>query len=131
MMKVSPIRNEGDYKATLERLEHLMDAKAGTVESDELEVLSLLVEAWEKTHYPVDDPDPIEYLKNVMEFKGLGQKDLAELLNSRPRASEILNRQRPLNLTMVRKISHAWQVPADPLICEYNLAIRTPDLLQS
>jgi HTH-type transcriptional regulator/antitoxin HigA len=129
MMKASPIRNEDDYKATLERIEQLMDAKAGTVESDELEVLSLLVEAWEETHYPIDDPDPIEYLKNVMEFKGLGQKDLAELLNSRPRASEILNRQRLPNLTMVRKISHAWQVPADPLIGEYHLAIRTSNSL--
>jgi len=122
-MKISPIRNEADYNASLERIEALMDTGPDTVESDELEVLSLMVDAHEKKHFPIDNPDPIEFLINIMEFKGLGQKDLAELLNSRPRASEILNRQRPLNLTMVRKISKAWQLPADPLIQEYNLAI--------
>jgi HTH-type transcriptional regulator/antitoxin HigA len=125
-MNISPIRNKTDYNTALERIEGLMDAESGTVESDELEVLSLMVDAYEETHFPIDDPDPIGFLKNVMEFKGLEQKDLAELLNSRPRASEILNRQRPLNLTMVRKISHAWQVPVDPLIREYELAIQAP-----
>ena len=94
----------------------------GLQRGHELEVLALMVDAWEDTHHPIDDPDPIEFLKNVMEFQGYGQKDLAELLNSRPRASEILNRQRPLSLSMVRKISLAWQVPAEPLIREYSLA---------
>lgn len=122
-MKISPIRSQADYNAALERIEGLMDADPGTVESDELEVLSMMVDAFEEAHFPIDDPDPIEFLKNVMEFKGLTQKDLAELLNSRPRASEILNRQRPLNLPMVRKISQAWQVPTDPLIREYTLAV--------
>ena len=123
-MKISPIRNEADYNAALERIEALMDAGPDTVESDELEVLSLMVDAHEKKHFPIDNPDPIEFLKNVMELKGLGQKDLAELLNSRPRASEILNRQRPLNLSMIRLISKAWQVPAEPLLREYSLSVQ-------
>ena len=109
-MKISPIRNKIDYKTALERIEVLMDAEPDTLESDELEVLSLIVSAYEEKYFSIDDPDPIEFLKNVMEFKGLGQKDLADLLSSRSRASEILSRQRLLNLTMVRKISHAWQV---------------------
>ena len=125
-MKISPIRNKIDYKAALERIEVLMDAEPDTLESDELEVLSLIVGAYEEKHFSIDDPDPIEFLKNVMEFKGLGQKDLADLLSSRSRASEILNRQRLLNLTMVRKISHAWQVPSAPLIREYELTIKAP-----
>jgi len=129
-MKISPIRNEADYNAALERIEALMDAGPDTVESDELEVLSLMADAHEKKHFPIDNPDPIEFLKYVMEFKGLGQKDLAELLNSRPRASEILNRQRPLNLTTVRKISQTWLVPADPLIQPYNLAVPESKSLQ-
>jgi len=120
-MNISPIKNDVDYENTLKRISKLMDAKPETEEGDELEVLALMVSAYEDTHYPIDDPDPIEFLKNVMEFQGYKQKDLAVLLSSRSRASEILNRQRPLNLSMVRKISHAWRVPAESLIREYSL----------
>ena len=121
-MNILPIKNAADYEAMLERIHELMDAQPDTAEGDELEVLALMVDAWEDTHYPIDDPDPIEFLKNVMEFQGYGQKDLAMLLNSRPRASEILNRQRPLSLSMVRKISREWGVPAEPLILDYSLS---------
>lgn len=122
-MNILPIKNETDYEATLERINTLMDAERDTPEGDELEVLALMVEAFEDTHYPIDDPDPIEFLKYVMEYRGYGQKDLAKLLNSRPRASEILNRQRPLNLTMIRLISKTWQVPAELLLREYSLSV--------
>jgi len=101
-----------------------MDAERDTPEGDELEVLALMVDAYEDAHYPIADPDPIEFLKYVMECQGYGQKDLARLLNSRPRASEILNRQRPLNLTMIRLISQAWQVPVEPLLREYSLSVQ-------
>ena len=121
-MNIRPIANTADYEAMLERVSELMDAELDTPEGDELEVLTLLVEAYEEAQYPPDDPDPISFLKDVMEFRGLVQKDLAQLLNSRPRASEILNRQRPLTLSMIRLISQAWQVPVKPLIREYDLA---------
>jgi antitoxin component HigA of HigAB toxin-antitoxin module len=65
-----------------------MDADRDTPEGDELEVLSLVVDAYEESQYPIDDPDPINFLKDVMEFRGYVQKDLAQLLNSRPRASD-------------------------------------------
>jgi len=120
-MNILPIKNVADYEAALERADELMDAKANTPEGDELEVLALVIEAYEDTHYPIDDPDPIEFLKDVMEFQGYVQKDLARLLNSRPRASEILNRQRPLTLSMIRQISQDWHVPAGPLTREYRL----------
>ena len=120
-MNVLPIKNASDYEAALERIHELMDAGFNTPEGDELEVLTLVVNAYEDTHYPVDDPDPIDFLKDVMEFRGYAQKDLARLLNSRPRASEVLNRQRPLTLSMIRLISRAWQVPTEPLIREYRL----------
>jgi HTH-type transcriptional regulator/antitoxin HigA len=122
-MNILPIKNVADYEATLERINQLMDAERDTPEGDELEVLALMVEAYEDTHYPIDDPDPIEFLKYVMESQGFGQKDLARLLNSRPRASEILNRQRPLSLSMIRLISQAWQVPVEPLLREYTLSV--------
>ncbi len=120
-MNILPIKNEADYEAMLERINQLMDAERDTPEGDELEVLALIVEAYEDTHYPIAGTDPIEYLKYVMECQGYKQKDLARLLNSRPRASEILNRQRLLNLTMIRLISKTWQVPAEPLLRVYKL----------
>jgi HTH-type transcriptional regulator/antitoxin HigA len=122
MMNILPIANETDYEAALERVQELMDAEGDTPEGDELEVLTLVVDAYEESRYPIDEPDPINFLKDVMEFRGYAQRDLAQLLNSRPRASEILNRQRPLTLSMIRLISRAWQVPVEPLIREYDVA---------
>ncbi len=122
MMNILPITTAADYEAALERVGELMDAERNTPKGDELEVLSLVVDAYEESQFPMDDPDPINFLKDVMEFRGYAQKDLAQLLNSRPRASEVLNRQRPLTLSMIRLISQAWQVPVTPLIREYNIA---------
>ena len=120
-MKILPIKNRVQYEEMLARVYELMDAQAGTPEADELELLSLLVDSYEEARFSIGDPDPIEYLKNVMEFQCLEQKDLATLLNSRSRASEVLNRQRPLTLAMVRQICSAWGVPAEPLIRAYAL----------
>ena len=120
-MNVRVIRNEADYAAALGRIDKLMSAKPNTPEGEELELLSILVEHYEQKHHAIEAPDPIEFLKNVMEFNGLGQSSLAIVLNSRSRASEILNRRRPLTLEQIRKISHAWKVPVDPLIQEYEL----------
>lgn len=121
-MNILPIKNEADYAATLERISQLMDAERDSPEGDELEVLAMMVEAYEDKNYPIADCDPIEFLKYAMESQGYKQKDLAKLLNSRPRASEILNRQRPLSLSMIRLISKSWQVPAEPLLREYKLS---------
>lgn len=122
-MNILPIKNVADYEAALERVHVLMDAEPNTPEGDELEVLALVIDSYEDAHYPIDDPDPIDFLKDVMEFQGHGQKDLARLLNSRPRASEILNRQRPLTLSMIRKINRVWKVPTGPLVREYKLTM--------
>jgi len=100
----------------------LMDAEPGTPEGDELDILATLVEVYEQRHYPMDAPNPVEFIKNVMEFRGIDQAELGRLLRSRSRASEILNRRRPLNLSQIRQITSAWKVPADPLIKEYELA---------
>jgi HTH-type transcriptional regulator/antitoxin HigA len=122
MMNIKPIHSEADYLESLARIDALMDAKPGTPEGDELDILATLVQAYEENHYPVEAPDPVEFIKNVMEFLGLDQAEFGRLLQSRPRASEILNRRRQLTLNQIRQITTAWKVPADPLIRDYELA---------
>ena len=123
MMNIRPVHNEADYDAALGRIDHLMDAEPGTPDGDELELLAMLVERYEQKHHAIEAPDPVEFLKNIMDFKGVGQNGLAAVLSSRSRASEILNRRRPLTLDQIRKITGAWQVPADPLIGEYEVGV--------
>jgi HTH-type transcriptional regulator/antitoxin HigA len=120
-MNIKPIRNEADYEAALQRIHAIFEAQPDTDEGDELDILTLLVERYEDLHYPIESPDPIEFLEYLMELRGAGQSELARLLGSRSRASEILNRKRPLTLDQIRKISAAWQVPVEPLIREYEL----------
>ena len=122
MMNIKPIHSEAVYVASLNRIDALLDANPGTPEGDELDILVTLVEVYEKKHFPIEAPDPVEFIKNVMEFLGIDQAGLGKLLKSRPRASEILNRRRQLTLGQIRQISRAWNVPADPLIKEYDLA---------
>ena len=120
-MDIKPIRSDADYKETMSRIDALFDAEFGSQEGDELEVLSMLVDAWEQKYFAIAEPDPVEFIKNVMEFRGAGQGELAAVLDSRPRASEILNRRRPLTLGNIRKITAAWHVPSGALIGEYDL----------
>lgn len=121
-MDIRPIRTEADNELALERIDAIMDARPGTTEGDELDVLVTLVEAFENQRYPIDPPDPIEFLREVMEWMDKSQVDLADVLGSRSRASEVLNRQRPLTLKQIRTISRVWNIPADPLIREYDLS---------
>lgn len=124
-MNIKPIHSEADYIESLTRIDALMDAKLGTHEGDELDILATLVEVYEEKHFPIEAPDPVEFIKNVMEFLGIDQAGFGRLLQSRPRASEILNRRRQLTLNQIRQITIAWKVPADPLIKEYELASRS------
>lgn len=120
-MEIKPIKTEADYDSTLERIYAIFEAKPDTDEGDELDILTLLVENYERIHYPIEKPDPIEFIKYLMELRGVGQNELASLLNSRSRASEILNRRRRLTLAQIRKISNAWDVPVESMISEYEL----------
>lgn len=121
-MDIKAIHSEVDYEAALSRIESLMDAEFDTPEGDELDILTTLVTAYERKYFPIASPDPIEYVKNIMEFRGYTQQDLADLLNSRPRASELLHKQRHLSLAHIRKITNAWRIPAEPLIREYEIS---------
>lgn len=115
-MKIRPIRTFKDYKSALERIESLMDAKRNTPEMDELEVLSILVEKYEDEHFPIASPDPVEAIKFRMEQMGLSQGDLAEIIGSRSRASEVLRGKRSLTIKMIRALHKRLNIPAEVLI---------------
>lgn len=120
-MTIKPIHSEADYQAALAQIEALWDAADGSDEADQLEVLSMLVEAYEKTHFPIDAPDPVEFLHYAMETRGLTRKDLEQCIGPRGRVSDILNRVRPLTLDMIRRLSSAFGLPVTVLIQAYPL----------
>ena len=115
-MNIKPIRTEADYHATLSEIETLMDATAGSSKGDRLDVLVTLVEAYERAHFPMDLPDPIEAIKFVMEQRGLSPKDLEPAIGRLNRVYEVLSRTRPLTLAMIRKLHADFGIPAESLI---------------
>ena len=121
-MGIKPIRNEADYDAALESIDSLMDAAPGTPEADALEVLVTLVEAYEARRWPMDAPDPVSMIEHVMEARGYRRKDFADLIGSELHASEVLERRRLLTLPMIRALSAQWDLPAEVLVREYDLA---------
>jgi HTH-type transcriptional regulator/antitoxin HigA len=120
-MPVRPINNDEDHALAVRRIESLWGSEPGTPEGDELDVLATLVDAYEATRWPEVEVDPIEGLRIVMEDKGHTQSDLARLLGSRSRASEVLNRKRALTVEMIWTISREWKIPADLLVKPYRL----------
>jgi HTH-type transcriptional regulator/antitoxin HigA len=116
VVEVRPIKTEEDYEAALKEIESLFDAKPGTFESGRPEVLTALVEDYENHHYEIPVPDPVEAILYYIESRGLMRKDLETYLGSRARVSEILNRKRPLSLTMIRKLNQGLGIPAEVLI---------------
>ena len=120
-MELRPIRSKRDYERALNEVQALWNAKEGTRESDRLVVLVLLIEAYEREHFPIPAPDPIELLLHVMEARGLTRKDLEPYIGSRARVAEVLNRVRPLTIDMIRRLSSGLGLPADVLIQDYKL----------
>jgi len=121
-MNVKYIRTEGEYQKGLKRLEEIFDAKAGTPESDEADILGLMIDEYEKKHYPIEAPDPIEAIKIRMEEMELKQVDLADALGGKNRVSEILNRKRKLTLEMIRNLAKRLNLSPEVLINDYKLA---------
>lgn len=120
-MELKPIKTEVDYRAALKRLEEIFDAKPGSPESDELEILGLMVENYENKHYPIEAPDPIEAIKIRMEEMNLKQKDLIPEIGGKSRVSEILNRKRRLTVEMIRKLAVRLNLSVNILIKDYQL----------
>jgi HTH-type transcriptional regulator/antitoxin HigA len=115
-MDVKPIKNEEDYRATLREIESLMTAEPGTPEGEKLDVLVTLVEAYERKHFPLDLPDPVEAIKFAMDQRGLTVKDLEPMVGRSNRVYEILNHKRPLTLKMIWKLHKELGIPAESLI---------------
>lgn len=126
-MLITPIRNDSNYRSVLSRVKELWNAPPNTPESDELDVLVDLVEAYERRHFSIDDPDPIVAITVRMEELGLKRKDLEPYIGSRSRVSEILNRRRALTLAMIRKLSELLGLPAEVLMKPYPLAKGSKD----
>ena len=118
MMKPRVLKTEADYKAALAHVETLMDAAPGSPEEEELEVFGLLVEAYEQEHIPIGLPDPIEAIKFRMEQAGLARKDVIPYFGSQSKVSEVLNRKRPLSLSMMRALHEELGIPAEVLLQE-------------
>jgi len=120
-MELKPIKTDADYRAALKRLEEIFDAKANTPESDELEILGLVVDDYENKHYPIEAPDPIEAIKIRMEEMHLKQVDLIPEIGGKSRVSEILNRKRRLTVEMIRKLTTRLNLSSNILIKDYQL----------
>jgi HTH-type transcriptional regulator/antitoxin HigA len=117
-MNVRPINSEADYDWALKEIEKYFERepKRGTPDADRFDVLATLIEAYEAKHWPIDPPDPVEAIRYRMEQAGFKQSDLARLLGSRPRASEIMNRKRSLTMEQALKLHLEWHIPAEVLL---------------
>jgi len=123
IMNWTILKNKKGYLKAMERLEEIFDSKKGEPTFDEAELLVVLIEKYEtETETLFPEPDPIEVLKFKMEQKNFRNKDLAEIIGGKSKASEILNKKRKLTLSMIRKINKMLGIPAETLIREYELA---------
>lgn len=122
-MEIKPIKSESDYRNALKRLDEIFDASIGSIESDEADILALLIDDYENKHFQIEAPDPIEAIKIRMEELSLKQTDLAEAMGGANRVSEILNRKRKLTLEMVRNLTGKLNLSAEVLVKDYDLAI--------
>jgi HTH-type transcriptional regulator/antitoxin HigA len=118
-----PIRSEAEYKTALAEIETYFERepRKNTPEADRFDLLTLLIEAYEEQHHPIGPPHPVEMIRHRMRTAGYTQADLAELLGSRARASEVLAKKRRLTLPMIWKLSRQWKIAAEALVAPYRL----------
>jgi HTH-type transcriptional regulator / antitoxin HigA len=120
-MIIRPIKSESDYRDALKRMEVIFDAAIGTPESDEADILGLMIDEYEKKHYPIETPDPIEAIKIRMEEMQLKQVDLVDEIGGKSRVSEVLNRKRKLTVEMIRNLTRRLNLSPGLLINDYEL----------
>ena len=120
-MELKPIRTDAEHADALAEVERLWDAPEGSAEADRLEVLVMLVEAYETARFPIEAPDPIDFLEYVMDSRALTRKDLEPYIGPRGRVADIMNRARPLSIGMIRRLSSGLGLPADVMIQPYPL----------
>lgn len=120
MENIKLIKTEEDYKAALKLADELFDAKPDTPEGDKLELIVTLIEIYEKEHFPIDNPTPIEAIKFRMDQMGLLPKDLVPFIGSKSKVSEILSGKRTLSLNMIRQLASGFNIPVEVLIQPYD-----------
>jgi len=120
-MNIKLIKTEADYRKALKKLEEIFDSMIGTPESDEADILGLMIDEYEKKHYHIDAPDPIEAIRIRMEEMQLKQVDLADAIGGKNRVSEVLNRKRKLTVEMIRNLTKRLNLSPGLLISEYKL----------
>jgi HTH-type transcriptional regulator / antitoxin HigA len=120
-MNIKPIKSKLDYQNALKRLEVIFDAAIGTPESDEADILGLMIDEYEKKYYPIETPDPIEAIKIRMEEMQLKQIDLIDAIGGKSRVSEVLNRKRKLTVEMIRNLTTRLNLSPGLLIHDYQL----------
>jgi len=118
-MELKIIKSKKDYLAALKRFEDIFQAKAGTPESNEADILSLLIKQYEDKHYVIDVPNPLEAIRYRMEQQSLSNTELANILGFKSRVTDIFKHHRKLNLSMVRKLHASLNIPLETLIKEY------------
>ena len=121
IMNIKPIKSENNYQEALQRLDELFDAKIGTPESDEADILALLIDNYETEQYPIEAPDPIEAILIRMEEMKIKQVDLIPEIGGKSRVSEVLNRKRKLTVEMIRNLTKRLDLSANLLIKDYQL----------
>jgi HTH-type transcriptional regulator/antitoxin HigA len=117
-MKPKVIKTRADYQAALAYLETLMDAQPGTPQEEELELFAVLLDNYEREHFPIGLPDPVEAIKFRMEQQGLTRRDLEPFIGSQSKVSEVLNRRRSLSVAMIRALHTGLDIPAEVLLQE-------------
>src|SRR5580693_4972257 len=115
-MAIKPIRSDADYERALRRVEALWDSREGSAESDELDILATLIEAYEREHYPIDLPSPIEAIEFRLEQQGKDNRALIGVIGQRTRVYEVMQGKRPLSLNMIRNLHQKFDIPAEVLI---------------
>ena len=115
-MEIRPIRGKADHEHALKEIERLWGARKGTPDGDKLDVLATLVEAYEESHFPIDQPDPIEAIRFRLEQQGLDARALIGIIGSRSRVFEVMQRKRALSLEMIRRLHERFGIPAEVLI---------------
>ena len=120
MTEIKLIKTEEDYKAALKLADELFDAKPDTPEGDKLELIVTLIEIYEKEHFPIDNPSPLEAIKFRMDQMGLLPKDLVPFIGSKSKVSEILSGKRTLSLNMIRQLASGLNIPLEVLIQPYD-----------
>jgi len=118
-MNIKPIKTEQEYQIALVRVDEIFEAAKGSEEGDELEILGILIDQYEKTNFAIALPDPIDAIKFRMEQMGYTRSDLANVIGLKSRVSEILNRKRKLSLEMIRRLHEHMHIPTDVLIQPY------------